>query len=888
MQPEQPNRFDLLGTALRDAKQERDQLLPEEDRFAQLGERLRESQYASPPQEHDLLVNAVDRDSDAFTPVTNSRPDKLSKRDLLAPENMSVIRNYMSRRYGQEMVDRYDTDEKLMERFVDSMRFFHGNMLGTAGEATWVMNADETGKQSANQAYDLFDRLGNVFTVDGVAGALDGMKDYIFAAARDPSSYLGLFTGGAAKAATLASQGATQRYLRVMAKKAGRDALRQNLSGEAQEEFVRRAMTDAVQQIGRRHVTEQGRKRLFEVQQKNARNMAERIYQNYPTGRLTDAGKVEMKLMDAPTGIIAESARQEFREGVRVRAEQEFFKNALKRSERFALLGAGAGDALAAFGSDVALQNTYMEVGAQEKYSAAQTAIGTITGGLLAPGMKVVGDFAQSLSGRTTREVEAAMGKVRTNRQAMLDMALSKNDMQKVVGEITSVSRRYKSLFEEAKGKDIKAWEQKVQDGKVLGSDDLSLTAQFFRDLVFGSEDGEIGGLLKLYQDKGLKVPSNVRVTDFFSNLVRDIDGADRVAINEELKFLGLGLGDFTEGGAGLSNLGDVWAAKVSEAAALLNVSSQLSKTLNLGLIKANLAADKQAKETVEAAGGEANVFAYGQSLWRRMLVSNPATSMVNIAGFGMYMGSQGIAESLTMAQQLGLGVVRESLGLGGKEQFRRAKIYREMIGQKMYNVLDPHTTRANFEVVLDEFDAARQTLINNLTGGIDIAAKRHGLDPATNEYVKAAESVANVAARSTLVFAQDSVTKSLMFMSDLDRRIRLKYNRTLDDVLVKGDLSIIDPDLVNQTMDDTMASVYSRNYTISENASPVMRQLAGHVESISNLPFFGQVLPFGRFMNNVLGNLWRFGPGGVLRLMSDMRKNNVSADTYDAFNRSL
>ncbi len=228
------------------------------------------------------MNQALEPSRDASTPVVNNRQDKLSKRDLLLPENMAVIRRYMTDRYGADMVGRYTNDKQLMERYVDSLRFFNGNVVGTIGEATWVADASEESKAAAADAYDLFDRLGNVFVVDGVGGALDGVKDYVFAAARDPSSWLGLFTGGAAKAAVLGSQTATKETLRRAAAEAAKRYAAQGFSQEAQEEAARAAMRDALSRIGQESITTRSRERLLGVAADNVRNQMDDINRYLP------------------------------------------------------------------------------------------------------------------------------------------------------------------------------------------------------------------------------------------------------------------------------------------------------------------------------------------------------------------------------------------------------------------------------------------------------------------------------------------------------------------------------------------------------------------------------------------------------------------------------
>ncbi len=278
--------------------------------------------------------------------------------------------------------------------------------------------------------------------------------------------------------------------------------------------------------------------------------------------------------------------------------------------------GSFVGDALAAFGQDLAVQNTLIEVGSQEKYSAAQTAIGTFFGGVLAPGMKVVGDAAQKLTGRTSRRLEVQQGKLQTEIDELIETALTKDETKKVYDEFITAA---------------KTWQQKVEDG-LDDRDGLTIGAPagFWRDVIFGNSENDIKGVLSVFADRGMRPPSQIRISDLLGNLMADLEPDQINAISNELKGLGIQLGDGTKFSA--VTLGDLYSASVSQAGALLNVSAQASKYLDYSVIRATKSIDDEAEELVADAGGEKQVFAYGQSLWRRLLVSNPATSMVNIA----------------------------------------------------------------------------------------------------------------------------------------------------------------------------------------------------------------------------------------------------------------
>ena len=93
-------------------------------------------------------------------------------------------------------------DEELVEGFMNHMRNWNTNTIGTAGEVMFVTRGSQEDKLAAKNAYDLYDSLGNVFVNDGVYGAVDGVKDYIFSAIKDPTNYLGAATAGIAKLGT--------------------------------------------------------------------------------------------------------------------------------------------------------------------------------------------------------------------------------------------------------------------------------------------------------------------------------------------------------------------------------------------------------------------------------------------------------------------------------------------------------------------------------------------------------------------------------------------------------------------------------------------------------------------------------------------------------------
>jgi len=240
------------------------------------------------------------------------------------------------------------------------------------------------------------------------------------------------------------------------------------------------------------------------------------------------------------------------------------------------------------------------------------------------------------------------------------------------------------------------------------------------------------------------------------------------------------------------------------------------------------------------------------------MLVSSPATSAVNLIGFTQYFAGTSIADVLTMGGTYAAAMTKPAAQR--QVMFQQARVYRDMTTQKLRYLADPYTTKQAYMKILEEHDGVRKTLYDSLTGGVDMAGERYGVDPSKG-FVKAVEAVTNASAISAGVRAQDTTTKSIMFMTEMDKQVRLKYNRTIQDVLRSGDTDLIDEDIMSKVLDQTQKSVFSKDYT----KDATFGIAAEIVEKFSQAPGLGTILPFGRFMNNVIATAHQWGPSGLV-----------------------
>ena len=302
-----------------------------------------------------------------------------------------------------------------------------------------------------------------------------------------------------------------------------------------------------------------------------------------------------------------------------------------------------------------------------------------------------------------------------------------------------------------------------------------------------------------------------------------------------------------------------------------LNVASQLRRTLDTSIVAAQDAISDTmdsvvAKEAVKGELKRAESLRYGQSVWKRMLVSSPATTAVNVFGFGQFYIGQ------TMADIFNSGLLGAK-GLGqmytnpkeATRTFQQMRAYTAIQGQKMRNLLDPYTTHDQYMKFLSKNKDIKKILFETYAGGVEATAKRYNINP-DGSMVKATEAIANASAQITGVRIQDSFTKSQMFMTEMDKYLRLSKGKTLTEAMNDETIDIGE-DVIYAAIDSTLKSVYAKDYTTNDQ---LLNGVAKLVEGISNTPGLGFILPFGRFMNNVVASAYQWSPLAGFSVIKD------------------
>ena len=217
--------------------------------------KTRPSKVEVDEKEFDLFADDDDEEEDKIVePIPTTDKDKGLKVDEIVANEKFVdrIRDYMIDRKGKQFIS-MDSD-KVVDRFINHMRYFNTNEGFTIDEARYISMADDEKKARAGEAYKIYDKLGNVFVNDGLYGAVDGVFDYLGAIASSPSTYLGF---GVGKALTLGAGKLGTQAVKKMASDAVRKTLKEaaekGIKGKARNELVMKAKDDVIHKavIGR-------------------------------------------------------------------------------------------------------------------------------------------------------------------------------------------------------------------------------------------------------------------------------------------------------------------------------------------------------------------------------------------------------------------------------------------------------------------------------------------------------------------------------------------------------------------------------------------------------------------------------------------------------------
>ena len=799
-------------------------------------------------EQFDNIMGADPETAETGEPFNIDKSVTLKKDDLLKYQHLEPIKQYMIERKGVDYKDK--PDEQVVDDFVKHMRYFNTNVVSTAGEARFVSKATPKQKAIANKAYQTYEQLGNVFVNDGFFGAVEGVGQYIGAAAKDPTNYVGIATGGAARLAAAGTQITGKQVVKAAVRAAGRNSIRDGLTKKAAKNKANEAAVEAASRFVAAGATTKS------------------------------AGKVFQKVAKDGNYLFRKAAFETARKD----AQEELFKSATKKG----LVAATIADSAFAVFQDIEYQNVLIDVGAQEEYSAMQTGLATVFGAV-GGGAALA---ATKFKGKSGLVAISPDGKVTKDILEKYKVPVSKSDAAKISKQLAS---------------DVDDWAVKVQQGTEMSA--AAMPVDLVRSIFLGA-DGK-GGLAKAYMDIGMPMTDEKHITDYATNVAMLLDPEELQRINKIIEPLaGFTLGEMADN----RTIASVLARTMSDSGKNLNVAGQFKKMVNLGL----MSSDAKVNALVEAGStvieGEtkklnANKLAYAQSVWKRLLVSSPQTTALNVVGFGQFAIGQTFADLLNGGRYTALALAQGGMTTDkGKESLRKGKALFSLQHQKLKNFMDPYTTSDSYMAFLETEPDISKKLMQTITGGVEATSEKYKIDPDSKVY-KTVEAFTTAMNQLTGVRVQDTWTKSQMYMSELDKAIRLSEDKilratyedgtTLKQLLQDGNTNLISEDMANFALGNTLESVFSKNYTVAKPGSGIAGEsisgLASLVEKFSNTPLLGTILPFGRFFNNVVATSYKWSPlayGGIgMKMASKIAKRSkgegIDLAEGEAFSRA-
>ena len=793
----------------------------------------------------------------------NPTDKSLRKEDLKSGKNVRDIRALMISRFGQDYRGAGNkTDDDVVEDFIGHMRWVEANVVKTAGEVRWISNASDDEKMLAQRAYSLYDQMGNVFVNDGYYGAFDGMKDYIFAVAADPTSWVGLLTGGLAKGGAVGSSVAGKALI----KKAMAEASERVIKNKGTKQAAKKAGNEAKENMLRKMSTEINAKKkkavgrsIFKANQqaflqRSALEAQEKLAKDISKQGATKALNLSKK--EAGSLTLRDRA---FGGGTTLGISKPVFQT-------------GVLDATAAVLQDAAIQSNRIDIGVQDEFSAISSAFSSLAGFASVGAHVGFKKMGAEKSGLENSKDRFRINQMVSQANLKATSLLNKTQSLKAADHIVQKAKGWR--------KKVKEGTRMMQSGQEMVTSEYveqPLVATFLREVILGTGGkGQTDGLLRMYiDDFNIKLTSKVNTSDLITDIIPEMTDIQLRQLNDLLADTGMGLkfGDLTQIRVELPSL---MAAKFSEAGQILSVASVARRVLDGAILKGDeaLEAMKRGIELKDEAAGQKSRTKYAsfaQNAWKRLLVSSPATTFVNVQGFAQFFGARSIAEMLNGGVTYAYGSIT-----GNKEMQRMGAVYGSMVIQKLKNLGDPYSTRQAYEEFLLYNEDVQKTLKATITAGVDrkLSAFNMPQEGIGGKIARGVENTVTTANRVTAVELQDSVTKALMLTTEMDKLLRLKHGVTLSDVinarevsvngkLVRADVDLIDTDIVGSAVDTTLRSVFAKDYTTDDQG---LKGLAELVEKVSATPGLGTILPFGRFFNSVVATTYQWSLGGLVQ----------------------
>ena len=856
----------------------------------QIDQEIEEDQN-SPFIKVDTFDNSIDQqiDQDQNSPFTETRLEpnfsnqnlevgNYSANDLVEDRFYIPIKNYMEVRFGIGP-ERNLNRKELINRYLNNMRGFAGgntvrafNELSFLNSLDMKKTADKEAMNAAGQAYTIFEGMETLFGETDAGEKMSILGDYIRENVLDPSNLLSfgigkLFISGGTKLATRAAQKAAMKKFRESLRKQG---------------------------VSRKTATKE--------QIDSAKKVAEKEWATIMKSTAKKNTNIAVKNRAAKIG----------KKGYEAFAK----KQTLKEIGGNVLVDgvASAGTALAY--ENGLVRATGRE--ANYEYATGMAILGTLVfgggQGLLAAKASKLGGRPR-VSSKDEPELTKDGFKVSrknydfTDRFGTEDLALPMTDvlaperlkLSESIRGGASIMDSLKRHIEE--NGSTESWRKSVKAGKDLRLGVYGDT--LIADFIMGNDKKNLIGLVHVMLDQGFSIRERFEgdtVSNFLKDVVKTADPSDfKKFIKDFQKSTGFTVYTSPETGKvkklstftaeDFSNVIAEWASRAGTEFKVLSDAKKMldpekipenitykdyanslfltglerrgadSPTNILGLPKKSAFAEGL-DTTVRAVGQfipEKETIEAGQNKVIRMLVSAPSTSYLNLIGWGAATGLNSATDILMSLSFLGRSARQFLLNNpDAAESLRIAGAYARSQKQKLRNLLDPNMTYDAFQSIAAKDPELLKTLTRVIPGGVedtDLLIKQMGFNPnqtiigsATDELVEFAQAVG-------LVKMQDVFTKSQEFVHQLDKNLRISFNKSWSEFFSDKNASRLMntrqyKKAVARASEETQRSIFSLSF---KDRTTTVGTFAGFIEDARKVPGLGLLVPFGRFFNNTI-----------------------------------
>lgn len=795
------------------------------DRINQIRSRFKVQGESDLEATQEPTINRLDAIQDIRSRFGTSEPEDItsgtySEKNLVEDKFFYPIKDYMVDRYGSHYETKGDRKE-IINEFLNTRRgVAGGNSVRAVAEYSYLneISGDEAKMARAGKAYEIYENMQGLFgeTTFGEKAGIVG--DFARSAILDPTNLIGL---GLGKAVTSSGFKAGSMAATIMAKQAYKKELAKGVTKEAAEKValgVFKAQKDIVQKS---------------VQKKMLRRAA---------------------LERATRGSVAKKV---------------FNKQTMKE---IGIVGGFEG-AVAA-GTDYLYQDSLLRTRVQEDYSYLQTGLSSVAG------IVVLGTIAAASKGGAAGLSKGLGGFADPNR-----VPIKTTTKGAKIGDLSESIKKYidelDSKKPDPKVPPVGKWMEDTAKGKELTDQDT----EFFITMLLGNDDIGLKGLgqILLEQNYGWVARSeDDKISNWIGDIIKQADPQDaKKFLTDFSKATGITMNEgkklTVEGFANtfkrkmrdsmrVGNAASQLAKKLGKKESEVNVEDYVTEILTGHLppptstltTKASSAAGKAGKAVGDLVENELPAF---QNNLIRLMVSNLSTTALNVGGYAgatTLTSASEVARAALLGGRAGLTLVynpsrAKQLGLEAKGIFANQSV-------KLRNTLDVNTTYDKFLEYVQQRPKATAELSRVLPGGVeDIKKLADGMDLKRSMLSLRQEQGIDFIQKLNLVQAQDSYTKSIEFVTQLDSALRLPkekggfgmswnefFNRD-DYRVLMGSERFVKAEA--KAVNETLKSVFSKSY----KGKGAIGEVAGIIEDFRNIPGIGILVPFGRFFNNTV-----------------------------------